>query len=191
MTSAWLIEGKSLRITGGEARGRLIAGPQGLPLRPTASKVRQAIFNILAFKLNQARFLDLCAGTGLMGLEALSRGAASLIAVEEDRRAIKAIDTNLKHLGYEAELICADVRKALVVLESAGFDIIFADPPYKTTLAREILSLVNEKGLLDLEGVLVIEHLKNIQLPEREGELERSSYRCYGQTALSIYENKR
>ncbi len=188
MTSACVSEGIGrVRITGGEARGRLVAGPEGLELRPTGSKVRQAFFNICANKLYECSFLDLCAGTGLIGLEALSRGASSLIFVEENRKAARAIEGNLKYLGYEAEVICSDLRRVLPILNRKSFDIIFADPPYKSGLYESILSLVDKHELLADNGTLVLEHLKANPTPEKSGALLKQSVRNYGQTALSFY----
>lgn len=176
-----------MRITGGESRGRLITGPAGQQTRPTGSKVRQAFFNILSNKLYAASFLDLCAGTGMMGIEALSRGAGSLIAVEEDRKTARAIETNLKHLGYEGEVICGDVRKVLGILSGQTFDIIFADPPYKSDIQELILRMVEQHKLLADQGILVIEHLKTLAPPDSCEMLRRNSLRNYGQTSLSFY----
>lgn len=176
-----------MRITGGEARGRVITGPAGRELRPTASKVRQAFFNIVGFELKSCRFLDLCAGTGLMGLEALSRGASSLIAVEENRQAARAIEQNLRHLGYNAEVISADLRRVLPILEPKSIDIIYADPPYKSGLQEMIIELVEKHELLADEGLLVIEHLKSTPLSGGIGKLQRVSLRNYGQTSLGFY----
>lgn len=176
-----------MRITGGESRGRLITGPAGQQVRPTGSKVRQAFFNILGHKLYAASFLDLCAGTGIMGIEALSRGAGSLTSVEENRGTAKSIEANLKHLGYDGEVICGDLRRVLPVLDGQTFDIIFADPPYKSELAETILRMVEKYKLLADEGVLVIEHLKTLPPPESCGSLACSSSRNYGQTSLAFY----
>lgn len=196
MTSIPGFEGGLLRITGGEARGRLIKAPEGLSIRPTGSKVRQAFFNILSNKLNGCRFLDLCAGTGLMGIEAMSRGASSLIAVEEDRPSAKAIESNLKRIGYEGEVICADVKRALPILEPEAFDIIYADPPYKSELVKNLPGLIERYGLLAPDGFLVIEHLKSIEvdvpdLPlkamESNRRLRRVDTRNYGITSISFF----
>ena len=176
-----------MRITGGAARGRVIEGPEGLELRPTGSKVRQAFFNILQNKLYGSSFLDVCAGTGLMGIEAMSRGAASLIAVEENRKIAKTIESNLKRLGFEAEVICADLRRVLPVLQERSFDIIYADPPYKGGLNETILQLVASHQLLNDEGVLIVEHLRSLPMPEECEQLKRSSLRHYGQSSLSFY----
>lgn len=178
-----------MRITGGECRGRVILGPDGLEARPTASKIRQAFFNILSPKLPGARFLDLCAGTGLMGLEALSRGAGQLIAVEENRKMVRCIEVNLKNLKLEGEVICGDVRRVLPVLEPEGFDIIFADPPYKSHLTESVLTGVDRFRLLSAQGVFAVEHARAEVLPESCGSLRKSDSRAYGQTAVTFYES--
>jgi 16S rRNA (guanine966-N2)-methyltransferase len=171
-----------MRITGGQC-----VGPPGLQTRPTASKIRQAFFNILGRKFPGARFLDLFAGTGLMGLEALSRGASSLIAVEENRNMVRAIEGNLKQLHLEAEVICGDVRRVLPVLEPEAFDIIFADPPYKTSLAQSAVQGVRDHGLLAPDGILAVEHARGADLLDQVGQLEKFDCRQYGQTAVSFY----
>ncbi len=180
-----------MRITGGEARGRLISGPAGPQLRPTGSKVRQAFFNIVGFQLKSCHFLDICAGTGLMGMEALSRGAGSVTFVEEKREAARAIEVNLRHLGYDAEVICADLRKVIPILEDTSFDIIYADPPYKSGLQADVLALVDRHRLLaDDDAVLVLEHLRSSNLPDFFGSLSLTSRRDYGQTSLSFFKLK-
>jgi len=176
-----------MRITGGSARGRVISGPEGLEARPTASKIRQAFFNILRNKVPGARFLDLCAGTGLMGLEALSRGAASLVAVDENRKLAKGIEADLKRLGFEGEVICSDVRKVMPVLEGEGFDIIYADPPYQSRMAHAILRGVDRGKLLNQDGVLAIEHARADDPPAEEGDLVAFDKRDYGQSSISFY----
>ena len=176
-----------MRITGGTARGRIIAGPQGLEARPTASKIRQAFFNILSQKVLGASFLDLCAGSGLMGIEALSRGADALVAVEERSRLTKTIESNLKRLGYEAEVICGDVRKVLPILAPAQFDIIFADPPYQSGLAASILNGVHRFELLAQNGLLAIEHARSMKPTSHVGDLALYDCREYGQNAVSFF----
>jgi 16S rRNA (guanine(966)-N(2))-methyltransferase RsmD len=180
-----------MRITGGASRGRIISGPQGLEARPTASKIRQAFFNILSSRIRAARVLDLCAGTGLMGLEALSRGACEVIFVEESRRLARSIEQNLQRLGYEAEVICGDVRKVMPALEPERFDIVFADPPYKSRLALTIVREVGRCGLLAPEGVLAVEHARGADLPDEEAGLSLYDRREYGQTSVSFYRRRR
>lgn len=180
-----------MRITGGTARGRVINGPSGLEARPTSSKIRQAFFNILRNIVPGSRFLDLFAGTGLMGIEALSRGAASLIAVEENRRLAKGIEADLKRLGFEGEVICGDVRKVLPILEPGAFELIFADPPYASRFDQIVLHGVGRHRLLSAAGVLAIEHARSSQLPDEENGLEAFDRREYGQTSVSFYRLKK
>ncbi len=177
-----------IRITGGEARGRQLKVPEGLSVRPTASKMRQALFNILASKVREAHFLDLCAGTGVIGIEALSRGAASLIAVDESPRNVRAIENALKVLSFEAEVIVGDVRDVLGRLPADHFDIIFGDPPYKTRLPSSIVELVDRRGLLKEDGILVLEHIRGYEFPENLSTLVFRKKREYGQSAFSFFE---
>lgn len=179
--------GGNLRITGGDARGRSVEAPAGLEVRPTGAKVRQALFNILGSRVPGARFLDLCAGSGLMGLEALSRGAQSLIAVEENRKMSRIIEGNVKHLGYQAEVITADVRKVIPILEERCFDIVFADPPYKSQLASTVVSMIGKHQLLSDAGVLMVEHDRALAMPDATDSLVLVDRRVYGQTAISFY----
>ena len=190
MTRCCEAERAAVRITGGEARGRLVPGVEGLEVRPTASKVRQAFFNILGAKLKGCRFLDLCAGSGLMGIEALSRGAAKLVAVDEKRKLVRAIELRLLHLRYDGSVICGDVGQVLPGLPAQGFDVIFADPPYSTGVGKVVLDLVAKHNLLSAQGVLVIEHRRSLPLPAERGALARSEVRNYGQTSLSFFKLK-
>lgn len=154
----------SLRITGGQARGRSIESPQGLDVRPTSSKIRQALFNILGARVSGANFLDLFAGSGLMGMEAMSRGAGSLIAVEESGKLATAIEKTLERLNLEGEVIRGDVRDVVNNLPKLYFDIVFADPPYKSSLSKTVVQLVAKKRLLKPEGILVVEHHFKVEL---------------------------
>lgn len=187
MTRCLRAEIATVRITGGEVRGRRVSGPDGLEVRPTASKVRQAFFNILGASLKGCRFLDLCAGSGLMGIEALSRGAGSLVAVDEKRKLVRAIELSLIQLDLKGRVICADVGQALASFEPESFDVIFADPPYKANLGRIIVEATAKNNLLPPHGVLVIEHLKSLPPPAAAGNLKCLDQRSYGQTSLSFY----
>ncbi len=179
-----------MRITAGIARGREIICPPGLEARPTASKIRQAFFNILRNKVDDARFLDLFAGSGLMGLEALSRGARELVAIDESRRMVKAIEDNLDRLNFQGQVIQADVRSFLDQLPKRGFDIIFADPPYKSRQSESVLHQVARRDILHDDGVLAIEHAREFKLPEESGNLVFYDRRDYGQTSISFYRHK-
>ncbi len=176
-----------MRITGGKARGRSISSPEGLAVRPTGAKIRQAFFNILAAKIESARFLDVFAGTGMMGLEALSRGCESVVFVEESRRMTCAIQNSLVTLGYEAEVMTGDFRRLLPAFAGQEFDIVFADPPYKTPFGKLVVEAIDRQDLLAPDGVLVVEHLRGFQFPEDMERLTRVDQRTYGQTGLSFF----
>lgn len=177
-----------MKITGGQARGRVIPSPAGLDVRPTGSKIRQALFNIVGpERIAGARFLDLFAGSGLIGLEALSRGAASLVSVEENKAMARAIEASLKHLGYEGEVIASDFRRALPVLGEDEFDIVFADPPYKSQVHESVLTLLARYKNVRQDGLIIVEHMKGYCLSDLVGCIERTSTREYGQTGLTFY----
>ncbi len=177
----------NMKVTGGTARGRSIAGPSGLKVRPTSSKVRQALFNILGAKVIEARFLDICAGTGLIGIEALSRGAGSLVAIEENKRSAHAIEKSLQLLQMSGKVYAADFRLILPKLMPVKFDIIFADPPYKTGLGQAALEKISESDLLAHGGVFILEHLPQYAAADATQVLYRSDRRTYGDTVLSFY----
>lgn len=176
-----------MRITGGEARGRIVPSPEGLGVRPTASKIRQAFFNILQTRVGESDFLDVFAGTGLMGLEALSRGAASLVSIEADRSMARSLKESLKLLGFDGEVICGDYRHILTTLPPLKFDIIFADPPYKTNYPNGVVEMVERCALLKPEGVLAIEHKRDFKFVQTESALKMYDRRQYGTTAISFF----
>lgn len=190
----------SLRVTGGEARGRLVASPSANNVRPTASKVRQSIFNILGQKVQGARFLDLFAGTGIMGLEALSRGASTLVSVEMNPNLSRALQKTLTQFSFQAELRVGDVKNEIAKLakygtkseKSACFDIIYADPPYKNPLMESLVELIASHELLAQEGILIVEHAntKDALCPKAHGKLNLFDKRDYGQTSLSFFKNE-
>ncbi|MBX9694684.1 MAG: 16S rRNA (guanine(966)-N(2))-methyltransferase RsmD [Cyanobacteria bacterium] len=177
----------TLRITGGVAKGRAVGSPTTSEVRPTGSKVRQAVFNILGSRIKASRFLDLFAGSGIMGIEALSRGAYSLTSIEMSRKLATAIEKSLEQLSLEADVITGDVRSVLQELAGEPYDIIFADPPYKSTLAKSVLQLVDRHKLLDEEGILIIEHETKLEFPLDEVSLKLSKKKTYGQTCLSLF----
>lgn len=177
-----------MHLTGGKDKGRILNSPQGLEARPTASKVRQAIFNIYQQKIADCRFLDLYAGSGIMGMEALSRGAKEVVYVDQSRKMVKLIQENLNKLGYEAETICDQVLSALPQLASSQFDIIYIDPPYSQSPSIQILKSIAEYSLLNAHGVIIFEHLRDNQTEDKIANFQKCTQRNYGQTSLSIYE---
>ena len=178
-----------MRLTGGEARGRRLKVPRGRLIRPTADRVREALFDILGTRVEGARFLDVYAGTGAVGCEALSRGAARVVFVERDRRALDLIVENLKVGSWSGvgEIVAGDARRSLRDLDRRRdrFDIIFLDPPYDDATLPDVLLLAAR--LLPSEGALVVEHRSSraIDVPKDAGPLAFRSYR-YGDTTLTV-----
>ena len=181
-----------MRIIGGTARGRRITAPRGSAIRPTADRVRESLFNILPRDLNGSRVLDLFAGGGSLSLEALSRGAASALLVDESEAAAKLIRRNLDALGFtdRARIWANPVAKALSRLarEGAVFDAIFLDPPYDGGWAGRTLAGIARMGTLEPGGVAVAEHSVRERVEERYGSLARRDRRQYGDTVLSFFE---
>jgi 16S rRNA (guanine(966)-N(2))-methyltransferase RsmD len=149
--------------------------------------MRQALFNILGSRTAGSRFLDIFAGTGLIGLEALSRGAASLTAIEQNKLLAANITVSAQQLGYQVELVSGDFRRALPHLANRKFDIIFADPPYEANFEQEILVAVVKNNLLHESGVLIIEHLSQRVIDCEGLPLRQLDRRVYGQSAFSFY----
>lgn len=180
-----------MRIIGGTARGRRIKAPKGSTIRPTADRVREALFNILPREFSGQRVLDLFAGTGSLSLEALSRGAASALLVDESAEAAGLIRRNLETLGFtdRARIWPDSVSKALSRLagEGAVYDAIFLDPPYDHGWVERILARISQGRMLQAEGIAVAEHSVRETVGERYGELTRRDQRRYGDTVLSFF----
>src|SRR5262249_36475159 len=179
-----------MRIVAGKHRGRLLRTVRGLDVRPTSDMLRETLFNILAAQAAGTRFLDLCAGSGAVGIEALSRGSSQATFVERSRTACSVIRENLASLGIESEavILCRDAIAALKSLSSQGsrFDIIFFDPPYDSQVYALALDIIARWRLLADDGVLVVEHrTKTPPLPEF-GELKMYRVVKQGESALTF-----
>lgn len=177
-----------MRIISGTAARRRIRQCRSKTLRPTTQKVKEALFAILGEGIENATFLDLFAGVGAMGIEALSRGASFSTFVEQDPRAVRVIKQNLQELGMtgRTRIIRGDCLDALDRL-SGKFDYIFLDPPYGRRLLEEVLRILAEKDLLRPRGVIVAEHHHKDRIPERLLQLRLKESRRYGETMLSFY----
>ncbi len=153
-----------MRIIAGRFRGRRLSAPRGMKIRPTADRVRESLFSIIAARVKGARVLDLFAGTGALGLEALSRGAASALFVDTGRPAIAAIRNHIKMLGVsdQCRVIRRDARDTnrLVPLLPGGkpADLIFMDPPYGRNLVPACLASLRASGLAAHDGLIIAEH---------------------------------
>ena len=177
-----------MRIIGGEAKGRRLKAPQGAGTRPTADRVRETIFNILGQRLSGERVLDLYAGSGALGLEAVSRGAATAVLVERDPKAAGICSENVAALGFgqRAQVLRSDVLAALPRL-AGPFDLVFIDPPYADGPAAA-LQLLADRNLVAPGGSVVAEHDKRDELAASFGDLTRMDVRRFGDTAVSFYE---
>jgi 16S rRNA (guanine(966)-N(2))-methyltransferase RsmD len=176
-----------VRIAGGEFRGRGLAVPPGA--RPTEGRVREALFSIWGDRLQGARLLDLFAGSGVVALEALGRGALSALAVDDNLRAIKSLEANAARLGerlLEIRRLTLPAGLARLVEERAGpFDLVFADPPYNFSLYGELLESM--APLLAGDAEAAVEHSSRRELPLEAGPLTRVDARRYGESGLSFY----
>jgi 16S rRNA (guanine(966)-N(2))-methyltransferase RsmD len=183
-----------MRIISGLHKGRRLKAKSNGRIRPTSDRVRSAIFNILPPDLSEAAVLDLYAGTGALGIEALSRGAWSAVFVDVSREAVASIRSNLKEMALEERTRIVNQRAlaALRLLAGEGrtFDLVFADPPYQSDEAGRVLKLIAATPLLSPEAVVVIEHDPAVKLELAYGPLARTDYREYGGTAVSFYERR-
>jgi 16S rRNA (guanine(966)-N(2))-methyltransferase RsmD len=183
-----------MRIIGGELRGRVVRLPAGSRIRPTADRVKESLFNIL-HSVEGASFLDLFAGSGNVGLEALSRGARFATFVEKDIRLVHALQESLVQLGFaaRAEVIAADAERGLGRLVQRGnrFDIIFTDPPYDQGLVLETLAWPDMRKALTENGIIVLQHSAR----EKPDGLQAQPWvvadqRRYGDTVLTFLKGK-
>lgn len=167
---------------------RSLQTPTGLATRPTPARVRNAIFNIWQFEVLDCRWLDLCAGSGAMGGEALLRGAQVVWGIEQSPKACAAIERNwrsLQHDAQETRLLKGDICRLLASLTTPAFDLIYFDPPYDGDLYEPVLSLIAERSLLAKTGQIAVEHRpeRSLTLP---AAFELRQCRRYGSTAVSL-----
>lgn len=177
-----------MRVIAGAYKGRKLESPENFDIRPTTDKAKEALFSILMNEIAGARVLDLFAGSGALGIEALSRGAQECIFVDHSRQSVGLIKRNLAACGVRepARVIAGDYRKVLAGL-AGTFDIILMDPPYNRGLLGDAFRLISEQGLLAEGGVIVCEHRKEEELPEEICGFTREKERRYGIVKLSIY----
>jgi len=176
-----------VRIVGGSLGGRVLRAPAGAATRPTSEKVREAVFAILG-SVTDVHVLDLFAGTGALGIEALSRGAGHVTFVDSARPAIAAIRGNLRALGVEdrATVIAGDAVAAARQVPAAPWQLVFVDPPYRSDLAVRAITALPEAHLAP-GAVIVIEHDRHNAPPDPLGSLLRTDQRRYGDTLISFF----
>lgn len=180
-----------MRVIAGLYRGRSLRSPPSLRVRPTSDRLRETLFNVLAPRVEGVRLLDLCAGSGAVGIEALSRGAAHATFVERSRKMCDLIKSNLALCEIDRDsfkVVTAEaadfVRRS--ARSNAEWEIIFFDPPYDTDYT-EILAVIDASKVLSNSGVLVAEHYHKSDLSEEFGSLKRSRILKQGETSLSFY----
>lgn len=178
-----------MRVIAGIFRSRKLKTLEGLDTRPTADRIREALFNILGVRIEQAMVLDLFAGSGALGLEAVSRGARFAVLNDISPRCVEVVQDNVEALRVQEEtgVMCLDAFSAIRELAGAqmSFDVIFVDPPYDSGLYAPIITAVRDSGILALNGMIVCEHRKGstFEVPYDYRIYDR---RVYGKTTLSF-----
>ena len=177
-----------MRVITGKARGVILKTPDGVATRPTADRVKEAIFNIIQFDVPMARVLDLFGGTGQLGIEALSREAKSAVFVDEREDACRLIRENLKRTKLESfgRIIRSDYMAYLKSCKDK-FDIILLDPPYAEVFLENSLKMITEIDILQSDGIIVTERPVGKELPWEFSGFERSRDYKYGRTLITIY----
>jgi 16S rRNA (guanine966-N2)-methyltransferase len=184
-----------MRIIAGKYRGRTLKSPPSRQTRPTSDRLRETLFNILAPQISGSRFLDLCAGSGAVGCEALSRGAAHATFVDQSRKMTELIEANLRMLKLDGDHFKIVLSEAAEYLRKCAkqaiqpSDIIFFDPPYASDYETVVCYLgENSERLLSETGLVIVEHDKRKAVPDRVAELERYRVLRQGDSCLSFYQ---
>jgi len=180
-----------LRVISGKLKGRKLASFRGRHIRPTADRVREAIFNILNLSWEGRAVLDLFAGTGGLGIEALSRGASRVVFIEHHPRALEVLEKNLEALGLSGscEILRLSVAEGMRVVQRKrkAFDVAFLDPPYRSGLADSTLHLFARSAILRDDAVIVVEHHCRERVEGSYGLLALADRRQYGETVISFF----
>jgi len=182
-----------IRIIAGEAKGRKLKSLPPEKTRPLLARIKKSLFDIIGAKIKGCVFLDLYAGTGSVGIEALSRGAKEVVFIEKESQAVKVIKENLRGLNlsrnFKARLIQHDIRSGLP--RDTRFDFIFVAPPYKLKLITPTLRVIGEANILASNGWIICQHHFREKLPEEYFPFELFREKKYGDTILSFYRWKR
>jgi 16S rRNA (guanine966-N2)-methyltransferase len=181
-----------MRVISGSARGRALKAVPGTSTRPTTDKVKEAVFSMIGPYFDGGRVLDLFAGTGGLGIEALSRGADHAIFIDVEKKSIDTVLHNLEVSGFreKAEVYRNDAGRALKLLAKRGlqFDLVFLDPPYKMKVIQQLITAMEDQALLRPSVLIIVEHDVDDVLAETVGSLELKRRAHYGDTAITIYE---
>lgn len=183
-----------MRVIAGTAKGHSLKSLKGLLTRPTLDQVREALFNVLAPRICEAKFLDLYAGTGAIGIEALSRGARMCVFCERQKKACEIIAENLHHcrLFEKAKIYPMEADKLIRHLQCNDpivFDLVYMDPPYQAGVYESTLDMLSSSGLTGISSLVIAESGKGMTLPARCGVLELIKKSEYGNAALWYYQH--
>jgi len=180
-----------MRIIAGKYRSRRLKTPNSFKVRPTSDRLRETLFNILGPSVEQSLFVDLYAGTGAIGIEAISRGAREVFFIDRDPASISLVRQNLESLQISSgvEVFTADAERGLDKLATRHLiaDFIFLDPPYNNDGCTEVLEYLDASHLVAPQGMVIAEHSSKLDLPERLNRLERTRLLEQGDAALSFY----
>ncbi|MEA3490167.1 MAG: 16S rRNA (guanine(966)-N(2))-methyltransferase RsmD [Candidatus Omnitrophota bacterium] len=184
----------TMRIIGGEHKGRKIKQPAFETVRPTKDRIREAVFNIIAAEVPGSSVLDIFAGSGAYGLEALSRGAGKAVFIEKDLRCSKVIMENIDLLGVgdRADIMTEDAFNAMELMGSSGekFDLVFCDPPYIRGMSKNILIMINHYDIVNHSGFVIIEHHGTEDITGVRGCFTVCKQKTYGDISISVFLKK-
>lgn len=175
-----------MRVITGTARGRKLETLEGNDVRPTTDKVKEAIFSAIQFDIDGAEVLDLFAGSGQLGIEALSRGAKSAVFVDNSKRSLDIVSRNLETTGFKERSVLYNMNSVdFLQTTNKKFDIVFLDPPYKNDILVQILPIIENK--MNSFGKVICEHEKNLKLPEEINRLRLKKNYKYGKIEVTMY----
>jgi len=181
-----------MRVIAGAQKGRRLHGPKGPGLRPTADRVKEALFSILGSRVVGSRFLDLYAGTGAIGIEALSRGAQRVTFVEPNQAALRVLRANVTQCGLDQAAEIQTCHAGAFLRRSAKtagqHDLVFADPPYQQDHLTELWSALAETATIAPDALIVLEHASKSAVPPANSRLSLLRQYRYGDTTLSVFE---
>lgn len=183
-----------MRIITGRFKGRRLVTPKSMAVRPTSDRVKESVFSIIRDQVIDTKFLDMCAGTGNIGIEALSRGARQVTFLERNPKSLQIIKRNLHICGLDisnpqVQLIGKDVRNGIATLHkrSETFELIYFDPPYDAGIYNKCILQISDTNLLKSTGLLLVEHHKNNGMPLKIGMLTYEKQKQYGDTCLTFF----
>ena len=186
-----------MRVIAGKYKGRRLSSLKNLKVRPTSDRVKESVFSIIRKNVTDANFLDLCAGSGSIGIEALSQGAKQVTFLDEDTQSIRLIEQNLEKCGLNRQnpqilMLQSEASKGISILSKQGktYALIYFDPPYNAGIYKHCITQISDERILETKGLLLIEHHHNTQLPLDIGTLRCDRQNRYGATKISFYRHK-